>query len=452
MGQLAFIGFVPLVLFPGGSPGRNFFLGTASGFLFYSLSLSWLYPLAGFLYLLLPLYLSLYWGLFLCLLFLLPARGRVFTGAFVWFFLEVIVSGMMTGFPWLLLGLSQWQNGAMLFFAGIAGIYGVSFMVMLANLSIIHLFRKKHLVSCILSLMLLAAVPAVSRTRLFRLRPAGSLDIMVVQPDVVSSRITGPMEAFNSLKDLTAKSLGEKTPELVIWPEGSLPGVLDEYPEAKREVELMSASRCLHILFGTFTRAGRGSYNSAVMIGNGKIQVYRKNHLVPYGEFIPGGRYKAVRDAFEKIAGYVPDIRHGSGQMPMVLNGKHFAPLICFENIFPGMTRVLDDNGAGAFMVITNDSWYGHAGKSQHFAHNFLRAAESRKYFVQAALSGISGIVPPGGRSIISGRNGVETGEGPGIIFYRVPLMEGRSPYSRTGDMPLFLAGVFLMGALICRR
>lgn len=451
---LAFIGFIPLLFSSSESSKQNFFLGAAAGFVFYSVSFFWLFNLAGYFYLLLSLYLSLFWGLFLSLLFLLPSKGRIFTGAFIWFFMEIIVSQLFTGFPWLLLGLSQWQNYHLLKIAAVFGIYGISFSIVLANLVLFHLFRKKYLLSTFaaaVTFALIVVVPAgISRKTEF----VGTIDAMVVQPNVISAQQREAKEVFSVLKELTLENLKIYEPDIIIWPEGSFSADIGRHPHLLNDIKLLSQKHRCGILLGTFSRAENNLfYNSALLVEPETVRLYNKNRLAPYGEFIPGGRNRVVRDIFENKAGYIPAIKHGDKSEVFIMDGSAVAPLICFENIFPGMVRKLNGRGAELFIVITNDSWFGRfLGPYQHFAHNTLRAAESGKYFVQCSLTGISGVISPEGRVIKTVKKQESEIFVAGSLFFSVPLIKGETLYSKFGDVPLFLAAVLFTGAILCGK
>jgi len=376
---LAFFALAPLLYAAAGNSLKNFFFGTTAGFSFYAFSFAWLYNAAGPVYLLLALYLSLFWGLFLCLVFALPEKGRIFTAASLWFLLEIKDSTLLTGFPWLLLGLAQWNNPAVLKIAGLSGIYGISFLVVLANFAVFYSFRKRHLLSWFAVIVILAAGFLLPAGIFYgKTNRTGTLSVMVVQPNLNSAEGRSIYSDLNNTGLLTMEHLKDKKPDIVIWPESIFPDDIGAEPEIIEGLKALAEEHGFSIILGTFTSTGGDFYNSALFVDGDKIQVYRKNHLVPYGEFILGGRFRIIRNIFEKIAGYVPEGKNGSGLAVFTAKGAGVAPLICFENIFPEMTRSLSAEGAEVFAVITNDSWFGmSAGPYQHFAHNALRAAES---------------------------------------------------------------------------
>ncbi len=445
---------VPLLLSAKENSGRNLLYGIVSGFAFYAISLSWLYNAAGLFYLMLAFYLSLYWGVFLYLVFALPERGRIFTAASIWVLLEIIKAGFMTGFPWLLLGLSQWQNPFVLKIAGLSGIYGISFLVVLANLTIFYVFRKKYLVSFFVSVIIFTGVFFLPREIVYgRIKDADMLAVMLVQPNIDASMEENPYKTLEAVESITLENLWNNRPEIVVWPEGSFPENIDEYPDVLERLKLLTAEHGFGLLLGTFTGADDCIYNSALLIAGDSVQSYNKVHLVPYGEFVPGGKCGIIRNIYWKIEEYIPETKHGDAPALFTAGDIRIAPLICFENVFPDMSADCVKQGGELFIVITNDSWFGRsAGPYQHFAHNAIRAAETGRYFVQSALSGISGIVSPYGfvENYVAEREEKIFVEG--VLSGAVPLVKGKTFYSQFGDMPLFILSVVFTGVIICRR
>ncbi len=453
--EVVFFAFIPLLLSAKENSSRNFLFGITGGFVFHSVTLFWLYKVAGPVYLLLPFYLSIYWGIFLYLVFALPEKGRIFIAPCIWFLLEVIVSNLLTGFPWLSLGLSQWQNFRMLKVAGLFGMYGISLLVILGNLTVFYAFRKRYIVSWVVSVMIFAAIFLVP-SELFckKKRSEGILNVMIVQPNVEASVEQSPYTALNALESLTVDNLKDRKPDVIIWPEGSFPDNIEKYRNVTEGLRYLTEKYNTALIMGTFTSAESGIYNSSLLIEGDSIQIYNKNHLVPYGEFIIGRDYRIIREIFERIAGYIPTTKHGKDfKIFTVKNGWEIAPLICFENIFPHMVRNLAQEGGELFIVITNDSWFGRsAGPHQHFAHNVIRAAEIGKYFIQGSLTGISGVVSPEGtiEGVVQ-KNGEELFV-EGILFHDVPVIKGKTFYTRTGDIPLFVLSIIFLGVILCRQ
>lgn len=449
--QLAFFSFIPLFIAGKENDGKNFFFGLIAGFCFYSISFFWLYQLAGPVYLLLALYLSLYWGIFLYLVFTLPESGRIFTAGSIWFLLELIMSYLLTGFPWLLLGLSQWNNPYMIKLAGISGIYGISFMVIIGNFTVLYSLRKRYLISWCISVTLFILLMFIPFYTFSKVEKSGqNLKIMVVQPNIgVFTR--NPDRDIELVKNLTLKYLQKERVDIIIWPEGVYPDIITD--DIIDDLKKFTGQFHTGLILGTFTGDEEEMYNSAIMIEKEDIQIYNKTHLVPYGEFIPAGRIKVISHIFEKIAGYIPYVKKGNKLSPFSFKDKKAGILICFENIFPDITRALTEKEIEIFIVITNDAWFGNsAGPYQHFAHNSIRAVETGRYFIQSSLTGISGIISPEGKVekiVKKGKNYLFVD---GVIVYDVPLMQGKTLYSIFGNIPLFMISIIFTGAVICRK
>jgi len=454
--QIAFLAMIPLLISAGEDSWRNLLSGITAGFVFYVIVLSWLYNVAGPIYLLLALYLSVYWGVFLYLVFALPEKGRIFTAAFVWCLLEIIMSGLLTGFPWLLLGVSQWQNGRILKIAGLCGTYGISFVIVLVNLTVFYAFRKRYVVSFFVSAIVLIGICFLPGQAVYhRISSTGSLNIMVIQPDIDASIEENPYTTLKVVEAVMFENMEkDRRPDIVIWPEGSFPDNIDEYSDVLDGLKTLCKENDFRLILGTFTGTEKAVYNSSLLVGGDSIQVYRKNRLVPYGEFILGGRCRVIRNIYEKIAEYIPVTIPGRELTLFTLGGnKKIAPLICFENVFPDMAGGYVREGGELFVVITNDSWFGRsAGPCQHFAHNALRAAETGRYFVQGSLSGISGVVSPAGVVENTIRQNGEELFVKGALYAAVPLVCGETFYSQTGDIPLFILSVIFTGVILCRH
>ncbi len=256
----------------------------------------------------------------------------------------------------------------------------------------------------------------------------------------------------------TAVLLNKNKPDLIIWPESSYPNVLAENKSLTDSLKRLTAENHCALLLGTMTYdAERDAYyNSAVLVRGDRVDVYRKTHLVPYGEFILGGRCPWVKRTYERIAGYTPCLSPGVSLKPFDLDGRLVGPLVCFENTFPELARASVNHGSQVLFVITNDSWFQRSfGPYQHFAHNVIRAAETGRYFVQTASTGITGIAAPDGTvTTVTGRDGGRPRQifVKGYLAQSVPLTTGETPYTRHGDLPLTLILLTLTGAILCRK
>lgn len=447
----ALFSFIPVFLICKNNSFLHFFYGLLSGLVFYSLSLYWLKSVAGQIYLLLCFYLSIYWAIFLYLVFSFDIKKIIFLGGCIWVFLEIIVSNFLTGFPWLLLGLSQYCNPYILKIAKFTGIYGISFLVIAFNLFLFTLIKKNFSLQnlfFILFLIFLFLIYKLPERKISK----GNLNILLIQPNIIPSEIS-TIENKEILISFLNKNLKDKKIDIIVLPEGVFQDNLFENKDLIEKLKKISIQNECSILFGSFTGLDRNIYNSGVFIKGKKLDVYNKIKLVPYGEFILGERFKFIKNTFLKIAGYQPYLKKGDEFKVFEYKNFNFSVLICYENVFSEFVNNFLKNGADFFIVITNDSWFGKSiGPYQHFYHNVFRGIETGRYFLQSALTGVTGIVNPEGKieKILENRGEKLFIEG--SLFYSLPVFYYETFYSKYGLYPFILFCLIITGIMICKN
>jgi apolipoprotein N-acyltransferase len=472
-----------LVAFPGllwldeGSPGpwTSFRLGYAFGFGFFVSGLYWiaaalLVDIASFWWLTpfavvgLPALFALYVGLallatkFVTNRLRLPGTARVFAFAIAWTIAEWIRGHAFTGLPWNLIGYT-WSGGfpgaiAMLQSVAWIGIYGLSFVTVLAA-SLPALLGTSSLTPVSVGRLLfpgigaglLILVPSISGAIRLETTPTSDTGIWlrIVQPSIPQSMKWDPAAAqrnFRLLLDLSAAP-GSRSVAAVIWPEAATPFLLERDTARRQEVGAVAPGQG-YVITGA-VRANpppnpvRQIWNSLEALNReGEIVArYDKAHLVPFGEYVP------FRDVLplKKITPGTVDYSAGPGPRTIELAGlPRFAPLICYEVIFPG--AVVDEHDRPAWILnVTNDAWYGQSsGPYQHFAIARTRAVEEGLPLVRAANNGVSGVVDPVGR--VLARIDLNT---VGYADLSLPAAEKMTPYARVGDWILVV--LLLLGA-----
>ena len=440
----AFFGLVPLIFLSSKYNKLSFFIGFIAGLSFYIFLLNWLFAVSGFFYILLCVYLAIYWGIFFYLSSLY--NFNPFVCASMWFFIEILIENLLTGFPWLSFSLSQSTNHYIWKLPQIIGSKGISFFLILSNFTIFCLFQKKFKVFLISFFVFI-----ISFTLLFFYNPEikqkGKLKVMIIQPGIKTEKIKESETIINILWEMTTKNVKKLKPDVVIWPEGSFPDDIFSRPEILKKIKLLCENYKFSLIFGTFRSNNSKYYNSALFLKNGKIEFYDKTHLVPYGEFILGGRWEFIKKIFVNYAGYTPNIERGKEIKNFNYKEIKIAPLICYENIFPEITNKMLESGSNIFVVITNDSWFGNSfGPYQHFYHNVLRALETGRYFIQCGLSGISGIISEKGEVLkIIDIDKKET------LFFEVPLFFQKTIYGKYSDFPISILSLLIIGGYLCR-
>ncbi len=337
--------------------------------------------------------------------------GRRLAGMFLlaaaWTTIEWLRCQFTLGFPWLPLAASQWQRPAILQVAPWTGAWAISFFLVFFNLAIgsyLHhlIVRRKGMQRGVLlslcpdfyvafglfiglfSVFLVSRPEAATREPMMR---AG-----FVQPYLKDKWKPGrAAEHTETLRALTQILRG---PDLVLWPEASPPrGLIRD----REWIEgLASETKCDFLLGAVSKRAG-SSYNSVCLIRHDEglaPAIYSKRVLVPFGEYVPFG-FSWI-PGLEKLVGPIGSF--AAGDRPAVLPVRAgernllAGPLICYEDIFPQLSRSTVQAGADFLFVSTNNAWFGEEGcAEQHAAHSVLRAVELRRPVLRCGNHGWSG-------------------------------------------------------------
>jgi len=254
------------------------------------------------------------------------------------------------------------------------------------------------------------------------------------------------MEKYFTLTLLAKKD----NPGLIVWPEAAVPVVLEEEPFYYERLRGFAKNINAPILFGGVNTSNNLYYNSAILLdSSGDLAgKYDKLHLVPFGEYIP------LKDKFPFLETIVPIGDIAPGREYTVFEALHsagnnfpkFSVLICFEDLFPELSREFVKRGASLLVNITNDAWYKDtSAASQHFQASVFRAVENRVTLVRAANTGISGFITPTGKVTIFVKN--NTGKKTFINGYasaRIALKEDSLTfYTRHGDV--FVLFLFML-------
>ncbi|HEX9902041.1 MAG TPA: apolipoprotein N-acyltransferase [Acidobacteriota bacterium] len=455
---LAWISLIPLfsIIFRS-SPKRSFWFGLLAGLSFYGLLLYWipavpahyggLSPAFSLLVdIVLVLFLALFWAVS-CLI-ISKVNGRwPFLGfilaPFIWVAQEYGLTYIFSGFPWGLLGYSQQANLWLIQAATVAGVYGVSWILIFFQSSFIYSFRSKRRIPFAVGLAVMVLAHTAGLISMGRPQPASdSFRAAVIQGNVSSDIAWGQVplsftqRLFEKHLDLTRRAAKEGA-QLIIWPEFSVPmcfSCSDPLPLSFKHKLLNYVRRTgRSLLVGTTEVSSQEEkteyYNSALGLQpNLPVTEYHKMHLVPFGEYTPfPGLFGFVKRMTQAIGEVTPGLNttlHKFGQL-------RFGSPICYEIIFPDLVRRFVKNGADFLVTITNDGWYGPtSAPHQHFAIAVFRAVENRRFLLRAATTGVSGIIDPWGRVVQRSKIMTEA-------FLTGTVTPGRDQtiYSRYGDV-----------------
>jgi len=443
-GPLIFVSLVPL--FVALHRRGGFLPGFLFGLAFFALDLRWIVTLARFHpiviggYLLLVVYLAAGIGV-LGFVLTWHRRSDTLTWAVLAPALFVLAEFVRTLGP-LGMGFSTLYSALyrvpwLIQSASLFGPWVITGLVVAVNGSLFLLLKKRRLrfaVACTCCL--------------FALTAAGWLPQAVVSSDalrvaVVSSKVQQEVKLdARNLQDLTARylALGEAaiagSADLIVFPESILPAYILQNQTLRESFADLARSGPSQILLGTGLYEDREIRNVvAWFTETGEVAgTYAMVRPVPFGEYIPG------RGLLERVGlgawarTLLPvDLTRGDAYVTL---GDVGTP-ICFESTFPIASRQLTRNGARLLVTVTNDAWFAESSElNAHFASAVFRAAENRRWILQAANGGISGIISPEGK-IVQALNAE------GVVVEQVALMDGTSLYTRWGDVfVLVLAGV----------
>ena len=370
----------PLVLAVHGRPIRQAFgLGYLAGGVAFAGILAWIRVFGLLPWVLLSAYLALYPAAF-AVVTRWCATGRpawrwVWLAAIAWMGLEYLRSIGVFGFPWALLGLTQHRLLPVLQVARYTGVYGVSLLVALAGTSLAGVVLVRRPAPAIFPAIVLVLATGWG-VRQAHAVPSGTIVTAAVQPNVPQAQKFDPVSSgarMTALQRLVGNA-GRRGAELIVLPETAVPLNLFGPGGALVEVGRWAQQARATVIASSLEN---GVSNAAVAVApSGKaVSRYDKVRLVAFGE-----------------TGIVPGTSHEPLRTPLGRVGV----VICFESIFPDVTRALVRNGAQILTVITNDAWLdGTAGPAQHAVHSVLRAVESGRWVVRAANTGPSMVIDP---------------------------------------------------------
>ena len=464
---LSWIGFIPLFFaLRDKTRLQSFALSCLCGVVFWSITIYWLIHVTLLGQILLILYLAIYFGIFgFFISGLSTIDYRLSTFLFfpsLWVVLEYLRAHLLTGFGWALLGYSQYLNLPIIQIAGLFGVYGVSFLVVMGNLALysavsfqLSAFSKiKKCLAFALSLSIILAYGYYQLSRQPKAESRKLFKISVIQGNIPQELKWAPgSQAFilDRYIRLTKEAALDR-PDLIIWPEASNPGFLGDASDARVNENIFSLAKEIKIplLVGSVVREKREYFNSALLIDEfGLVGRYDKLHLVPFGEYIP---WKGIFKFLESIVP-IGDFTAGNNYTLFSLSAiryplsAKFGALICFEDTLPELPRDFSREGADFLVNITNDAWFKEtASPYQHLAASVFRAVENRLPLARSANTGVSCFIDSRGR-VISRliQNGKDIFVS-GIKTQDIVLSpKTKSLYQNIGDS--FTAGCF---ALIC--
>ena len=477
LGGLSVAGFAPLGWYPlpilalaglfalvgVATPGEAFRLGLAFGLGLFLSGVSWVY-----------VSLSTYGGmpvpiavvatvLFCAVIALFPALAmwagaRLTQGAArvtlalpaAWVLGEWLRGWIFTGFPWLAVGYSQAPASPLAGFAPLLGVYGVSLMAaliagalatLIPSIATRSAFSRRGFMPDLFAIALLLA--GLGLQQIDWTRPAGApVSVALLQGNVPQEMKFNP-EHLRTTLDAYARQVLASDARLIVLPETALPLFRSAVPRAYLDLLAVHARRAAgDVLVGLPEDEGRAHYfNSVISLGSSPEGLYRKQHLVPFGEFVPWGFRWAV-DLMQIPLG---DFSRGTPeQAPIAAAGERLAVNVCYEDAF-GEERIAAARDATLLVNVSNDAWFGASlAPWQHLQIGAMRSLETGRWQLRANNTGITAVLDERGR--VRAQLPPFTA---GTLAAQAQGRNGLTPYTRWGNRPLLALAFGLLGLAI---
>ncbi len=473
LGWLGFVGLVPLLLAVDGlPPWRGAALGYLGGLAFFLAAIWWVINTMT-AYGRMPLALSVSVLLLLC--GVLAAYVAAFTwlwclgrerlhlsralwpwaAAALWTGLEFLRTYLFSGFPWALLGYTQYRQPTVRLLAAATGVYGISFLLVLVNAALADLAqatlrggarRERWRGAGAAAGAVLAILVTVGYAHgVWRDVTGGApFRVGLLQGNIDQAEKWSPtyQQATLDIYERLARQAAADGAQLIVWPEAAVPFLL-RYDAAlgQRVVQIVQETHVANVIGSPDLEEDRLLYNAAFLVApDGRLLGrYDKRHLVPFGEYVP---LQSLLFFVHKLAYGIGDFGRGRTATVSSLDGLRFSVMICYEAIFPAEVREFVERGAQLLVNITNDAWFGRSGAPyQHLAMAAMRAVENGTYLVRAANTGVTAVVAPTGEILAQTPIFTEA-----VLVGTIRPRLGTTPYTRYGDVLGWACLVWMVG------
>jgi len=361
-----------------------------------------------------------------------------------WVTTEWLRGWFLSGFPWLAVGYSQ-IDSSLAGWAPLLGVYGTSVVTLLSSAAllaaVIETARKRWLYAgvVILPWVVGAAMQPIQWTE----ASGSALRTTIVQGGIPQDRKWLRDEFQPTLTLYRNAMLEHGDSDLVIWPEVAIPSAIDRVESYLTELHHQLQEKPKTLLFGILQRnlETEEFYNSVVMLDGRSRQIYRKRHLVPFGEYFPVPDF--VRQWMRLMSLPTNDMSAGADEQPLLvsLGGAKLAVAICYEDAY-GAEQLYALPEASILINVSNDAWFGDSiAPHQHLQIARMRALEAGRYVVRATNNGVSAFIGPKGELLETAPQFVYATMTMDIIPHT-----GATPYVRIGNWPVITLLIGILG------
>ncbi|MGP4970878.1 apolipoprotein N-acyltransferase [Psychrobacter aquimaris] len=442
------------LLMPDMSGKRAFLIGQAYGTGLWCVGAFWLYTsihvygdtpawLALIMIALMGLGMGLFHG-FLALVFNRMVGRQPLSFAALWILQEWMKTWLFTGFPWLFVGYAFTEQYWLSSLAPVAGVFAVSFVAVLLAASVVELLRRRggYMIPSIALLVISSALWLINPQWT---KPKGTPDLSVslIQGNIPQDLKWLTEYQIETLKIYATLTRTEWGRDIVVWPESSIPmfqdeaiGFINEMVKMAKETDTTWVTGIPYRDLENFdpeTDKYPQFYNSVVALGSDAEGMYKKQRLVPFGEYIP---FEGMLDILPNLAGSQEIMSYSRGsdnQSPLRVRGHNLGSAVCYEVAYPDTTRK-NAIGTDFLLTISNDAWFGtSAGPLQHLQMVQMRALENGRWFMRATNTGVTAIIDHKGhiverapqfeRMVLRGDIQARVGNTPFMSFGHYPIL-----------------------------
>ena len=481
LGAVSLLGFAPFYIFPipiiaiaglcylwvkTGTPAASWILGFSYGLGLYCVGIYWIYIslhdfggmpwwFAGFCTFCLCAFMALFTGLVSWFAKKLNASfsyAPLLSIPVLWGLSDWVRSWIFTGFPWLTLGYSQVPYSPLAGYIPIIGVYGVSVVTVFLAALIAYWFTKPSLIYkrySIAAIVLIVVVGNILKIVPWTTPIGEPISVALLQGNTAQDIKWSPETALGTIKQYIEMVQSSKA-QLIVLPETALPVIVSQLDQGVKDALTAHAkANNGDVIVGMveYNEATEAYFNSALSYGNSPTQSYKKNHLVPFGEFIP------LKQAFGWIYRDWLNIplsdlsRGGTHQKPMQLSNQKVAVNICYEDVF-GEEIIRQLPEATLLVNISNDAWYGKSfAAEQHMQFSQARALETGRMMLRSTNTGATAIIDQQGFVLAHAPHDEKN-----ILTGNAQGYQGTTPYVLWGNWPFIIFSFSIIAFLIRRK
>jgi apolipoprotein N-acyltransferase len=364
----------------------------------------------------------------------------------VWLLIEYFRGYLMlNGFPWLQIAYSQLET-PLAGYIPIIGVYGTGFLVALTASVIVFMFQtRKHWLLLATTLAALWATGSVLQTMKWTYAIGSPIRVSLIQGNITQDQKWLPENRLNTLRYYKTMTEAHWDSAVIVWPETSIPAYLSEV----NKWFLLPLSKAaqqnntdLIVSLPAHGNSENEKYNAVMTLGK-ETAMYRKKHLLPFGEYLP----------WQPVSGFIlnrlglklGDFKPGGIDQPLLKAGGYpFITSICYEDAF-GEEGIRGLRDAAYLVNVTNDGWFGNSIEPhQHLQIARMRAMETGRFLLRSTNTGVTALVAPDGKIISQAPLFKAT-----VLTETITPMGGMTPYASSGDKPVIYVMVILLICII---